>query len=160
MKVLELGCGDAPTLKDGWEHLDLRDLPHIKYVQSAVDLSNFDDDSFNMIVTKDMIEHLSWREVPKALSEWLRVAPIVEIETPNAIEVLNLLHSDYEPRWNKESDWQRFSRVLFGHQDYPENTHKCYFTVGWLEELLHEAGASFVKIITENPRSFRLRAYR
>lgn len=165
MRRLEIGCGDLQT--EGFEHLDSRDLPGVDHVQDCRDLSNFDDGTFGEIVAKDVIEHLSWWDVPKALAEWLRVlvpGGSLEVETPNALELVDLLLGTpgdaTARRWGTESDWQRFSRIAYGHQDYPENFHGCYFTAPWLTQLLLDAGASRVDPLTYDAFRFRLRAVR
>lgn len=164
MKALEIGCGTELTREPGWEHLDARDLPHVEHVQDARDLSNFADGSFDLVVAKDVIEHLPWRDVEPALAEWLRVVTFgghLEVETPNAAELVELITNPGDPllrRWGAESDWERFSRVAYGHQDYLENFHGCYFTPAWLEELLVKAGASAVEQVHCDLYRFRLRA--
>lgn len=166
MRVLEIGCGTTPTVADGWVHLDARELPHIEHVQSCVDLGNFADGSFDLIVAKDVIEHLSWRDVPKALREWWRVLDTnghLEVETPNAAELVDLIANPQSPglqRWRNETDWERFCRVTFGHQDYPENAHLSYFTKDWLVGLLIAAGFRDIDVVFENLLRFRLRATR
>lgn len=155
-RVLEIGAGGNPILDEGWEHLDARKLWHIEYVQDASDLSNFADDEFDRIVARDVIEHLGWRVIVHALSEWLRVAPVVEIETPDARELLRILlmpdHRDHR-RVAEESDWEMFNRICFGHQDYPENAHRSYFTPRWLEEQLYLAGAT--EVVTKYADGYR-----
>lgn len=162
MRALEIGCGLEQTA--GWEHLDARALPGIDHVQDARDLSTFDDESFDLVVAKDVIEHLPWRDVEPALTEWLRVVKLgghLEVETPNAEELAELItnpgSSDLR-RWKSESDWERFSRVAFGHQDYDQNFHGCYFTPRWLAELLVKAGARTIEYVHGDLFRFRLRA--
>lgn len=163
MKVLEIGCGDSPETADS-VRLDIRPVLHVTYLQSAVDLSNLESASFDRVLAKDVIEHIGWRDVPRALREWLRVlrpAGELEVETPNAFElamqILGVTDVDL-PRWKGEPDWQRFSRTAFGHQDYPQNAHLSYFTVPWLTGLLADAGAVKVDTLWSNVCRFRLRA--
>jgi ubiquinone/menaquinone biosynthesis C-methylase UbiE len=164
MRVLEIGPGNVPTIDDGWEHLDVRPLWHVEYVQSAVDLSNFEDGTFDKLVAQDVIEHLSWRDVPKALAEWVRVVAsggMLEVETPNAWELVRIVLNGQHPDLNRvgeESDWEMFCRVAYGHQDYPENTHLSYFTPEWLEDLLLVAGAASVRRMSDGLFRFRLEA--
>lgn len=157
MRQLELGVNRRI---DGWETLDVR--PGGTYRGSAVDLSRFEDDTFHRVVTSDMIEHLSWRDVPAALREWLRVLHPdgeLHIGTPNALELQWILMGRETPsHWNGEQRWEQFNRVAFGHQDYPENTHRSYWTSEWLEELLREAGAGEVWTIVYAIHWFQLGA--
>lgn len=161
---LEIGCGDNPIwdLPGEWHRLDSRPLPHIDYCQSAVDLSNIPDATYEMVVARDVIEHLGWREIPAALKEWLRVlvpGGALHVETPNAYELALILMGREEGRkYRNESDFEQFNRVMFGHQDYPENTHKSYFTPTWLKRLLREAGARSVSTLVEDDYRFALEA--
>jgi predicted SAM-dependent methyltransferase len=162
MRVLELGCGDTPTIKDGYEHLDSRKLPHIEYVQDASDLSNFKEGEFDKVTSRDLIEHISWRKIPETLSEWVRVLKtggILEIETPNAYEVVEMLLNPYRAGLNRhmhESDFVMFNRTLFGHQDYEGNFHNSYFTEAWLRILLMEVGLKDITIAEESLGRFRM----
>lgn len=163
MSVLEIGPGDHPEVP-GSMRLDIRpDVPDVTWVQSAVDLSNLDA-TFDRVLARDVVEHLPWRDVPKALSEWLRVTAktgCLEVETPNAFELADLIAKPGKPhlqRWEHESDWARFCRVAFGHQDYPGNFHASYFTPQWLTDLLYQAGAEEVEEVFVTPLRFRLRA--
>lgn len=163
MRVLEIGCGDRPEV-DGSERLDARSDVGATYVQSALDLSNLESDSFDRVLARDVVEHLGWRDVPKALSEWLRVVKpggTLEVETPNALEVALQVVAADDPllrRHKGESDWERFCRTAFGHQDYPENAHRAYFTRRWLAELLEQAGAATVETLDYSLERFRLAA--
>lgn len=163
MRVLEIGAGHNPITEPGWEHMDLRPLDHIEHVQDASDLGAFADDSFDRIVARDVIEHISWRKVRFALQEWLRVAPVVLIETPDANELEQILrYPDHREgrRLHGESPFEHFNRVCFGHQDYPENAHLSYFTPDWLEELLRVAGATEVETKYADGYRFVLEARR
>ncbi len=143
-----MGAGEAPRLP-GTVTLDLRDLPGIEVVADARDLSQFDDGYFDEIHTRDMVEHLPYRDVPDAIEEWLRVlAPAgrLVVETPDArYAAILALGIDAITRLSGESDWMHFNRVMFGHQDYPENHHHSYWTPEWLREILLDSGATRVE---------------
>lgn len=157
MRRLELGTTSAH--EPGWETLDLRGGT---YRQSAVDLSNFHDNCFERVVSTDLIEHIPWRDIPAALREWIRVLHPhgeLHIQTPNAHELAAILAGEpTNSHVQGESPWQQFCRVAFGHQDYPENAHRSYFTPEWLTALLYEAGAREVWVIYQNVERFQLGA--
>lgn len=156
MRRIELGA--IQPQESGWETLDLRE--GATHVQSATDLSNFPNDTFDRINTTDMIEHIGWREVRGALREWLRVLKPggeLHIQTPNADEMYHLLLGRAtETRQGDETEWEHFCRVAYGHQDYPENSHRSYFNPQWLKQLLYEAGAKKVWVIYEELTRFQV----
>jgi predicted SAM-dependent methyltransferase len=148
--ILEIGPGTEPCYPNAVK-LDARALPGIRYVQDARDLSNIPDCSFWRVASRNCIEHIGWPDTLSTLKEWLRVVMIggtLEVETTNAEEFIPLLQGEHTlTMWHaKEPIWQHFNRVAYGHQDYPENTHKSYFTPEWLAELMTEAGALDVEI--------------
>lgn len=164
MKKLELGCGENKGRGIGWEYLDSRPLEHVDYVQDARDLSNFDSDTYDKVLSENLIEHIPWREVVPTLKEWLRIVKpggVLEIATPNAHELAAQITDPDNvllKRWENESDWERFSRTAFGHQDYEGNFHTTYFTKEWLEGLLKKAGARHTNLIEETLENIRMEA--
>lgn len=159
---LELGCGSLQT--EGFIHLDVRELDGVDVVRDAADLTCWADNTFSVIKARDLIDHFSWRDVPKVLREWLRVLQpggYLELEQDNANHLVELIANPGSRglwRLENETDWERFSRIAYGHQDYPENTHRTYFTPPWLTGLLYEAGAATVETMDANVFRFRLRA--
>jgi SAM-dependent methyltransferase len=172
---LNLGCGPDPL--DGWDNLDVDPgIEGLAYCQSAVDLANIPTSTYDCVQARDIIEHLSWRDVRPALAEWLRVLKPggeLSIETPSARE-LGLILSDPDnpilPRWEllydasgeyvggdrNTFDW--FNRVAYGHQDRPGYYHACYFTEEWLRELLVEAGAIEIETVFSDVLRFKLKS--
>lgn len=161
---LDIGCGDNPVwdLPGEWHRLDARPLPGLTYCQDAADLSNIPADTYELIVARDVIEHIGWRDTSKALAEWRRVLKPggrIHIETPNAWELVGILHESpaaMAVRVQRESHFEQFNRTLFGHQDYPENSHKSYFTPRWLKGLMFSVGFSQVSTLVEDDRRFVL----
>ena len=160
MKILELGSGEG---NKKWDTLDVRKLKGLTYSQSAVDLSNIPDETYDKIMTNDMIEHISWSVIEKALSEWYRVLKTggtIEIETPSTEELKELLNNPktHLYRCGEESDFTYFSRVAYGEHNFLANHHASYFNPEWLEELLTQTGFKDIKIIWENICRFRMGA--
>lgn len=153
MRYLNVGSGAVDRKGDDWFHLDSREVSNVDFVQDALDTGNFQDESWNGIYSKDFIEHISWRDVEFLLKEWHRMlvpGGWVKISTPNAEQLASIILGapHQKTRCSGESDWMYFSRVAYGHQDYPENTHKCYFTPGWLSKIVEDAG--FHKVRSED----------
>ena len=118
-----------------WFHLDLRPLPHIEFVQDAQDLSNFPDDSFGLIESRNMIEHVGRWKVVAMLREWFRVlmpGGRAFLTVPSIIGAARRILAG-EWSWEQAQD-------IFGMQDYPENFHYTCWTEEWFWEILSEVG--------------------
>lgn len=164
MTGLIIGCGGIHPREGEWDCVDLRDLGHVKYVQDGADLSNIASEAYDRVIAQDVVEHIPWRHVPAALAHWVRVLKpggLLEVGTPNAAELVEQIRNPEASglsRWGNESDWQRFCRTAFGHQDYPGNFHACYFTPEWLTDLLQQTGAKDVHVADVSLERFRLEA--
>ena len=95
---LHLGCWkrDIP----GFTNVDIFDSPHIHYKQSVDDLSNFDDNSAELIYASHVLEYFDRQEAEKVLKEWYRVlAPsgalrVAVPEFPKLVEVYKKTNGD------------------------------------------------------------------
>lgn len=132
---LEIGAGDHPT--EGFEHLDIRKLPHIEYVHDARTLP-FPDNHLDEIRANDVLEHFGWRDARAVLKEWCRALKPggkIYIQCPNVEEICRLYLAK-----NRITNWEELSYWMFGGQDYPENTHKTGFDMPGLKGVLEECG--------------------
>jgi len=138
---LEIGAGEHPT--PGFEHLDIRRLPHIEYVQDARRLP-LPDRSVEEIRANDVLEHFPWREIRSVLKEWCRVlvpGGVIYVQCPNSEEICRLFVAR-----DRITDWEKFSYWMFGGQEYPENTHRAGFDMAGLKSVLNECGFEVDKI--------------
>lgn len=163
--VLEIGCGDFPIDKKNIL-LDIREseLVNINLVQPANDLSNIADESIDRIITKNCLEHISWRLTLETLKEWLRVLKPggeLDVQVPNVEHLRMILEDPWcYGRSGAESDFEFFCRVAFGHQDYSENSHLAYFSPRWLHELLSEAGFETIESFDVTDIHIRFKAFK
>lgn len=147
MRKLEIGAGDHP--QEGYEHLDMRQLPHVEYVCDARSLP-FSDGVYDEVFSNQVIEHFSWREVKAVLTEWLRVLKVggrLEIITPDFYHLWeNLItQRDLPPseKWmGGPIDSGFVAWVTGGAQDYSKNTHLAHYTYNWYQETLESLGCS------------------
>ena len=68
---LHLGCGKRNI--PGFTNIDICNLPHVHHRQDAADLSNFPDDSAELIYCSHMLEYIDRADASRALAEWWRV---------------------------------------------------------------------------------------
>tara|TARA_R100000008_G_scaffold40649_1_gene23322 strand:+ start:2991 stop:3533 length:543 start_codon:yes stop_codon:yes gene_type:complete len=71
MMRLHLGCGWRNFGKD-WIHIDAGTYEHLDY-HSITDLSQFDDDSIDLIYASHVVEYFDRDEFSEVLKEWHRV---------------------------------------------------------------------------------------
>jgi len=68
---LHLGCGWR-NFGEGWVHIDAGSYDHLDY-QSIVDLSQFEDNSVDLIYASHVVEYFDRQEFSEVLVEWRRV---------------------------------------------------------------------------------------
>jgi len=179
MRKLEIGSGNRPL--DNYEHLDIDPkCPHLEYV-APMDNIPVPDRTFDKVKSIHVIEHQSWRDSKKILSEWHRVlVPGGElyIATPNLKFIAEMFLDglaggdkwlkDYEIMCPEEQEhikiegvpnvakWANFK--IFSSTGDADKHLACYDVVS-LTKLLEEIG--FEKItIQSNEDSLVMRAYR
>lgn len=81
---VHLGCGEIDS--SGFINVDAIPWKHVHHVTDIKDLSMFKDEFCDLIYTCIVLEHMSWREIPKVLKEWrrvLRTGGVLRITVPD-----------------------------------------------------------------------------
>ncbi len=159
MLRVDLGCGDNKI--EGFDGLDLRPLPGVKYIADVRNLP-FDNASVDELAARHVIEHFTKDEAMDILREWRRVlkpgAPIT-IWCPNLLYIAE----QYLQLPDKEKNPERKYHLLgwlYGEQNYPGNYH--YFAYDWwlLSEFLLKAGFERIDPIHDiHSQNLCVRAY-
>jgi predicted SAM-dependent methyltransferase len=131
---LHLGCGDINHPK--FVNIDGRPAPHIHYVQSLDNLSQFSNESVDLIYASHCLEHFPHAKVPEVLEEWHRVLKtggILRLSVPDFDRLLLAY---------QESNQDIYSILpgVMGGQDYSYNFHMVIFNQAFLRSLLKETG--------------------
>lgn len=150
-KVLELGGGSTPRIRP---NCDVRPGPNVDIVADFNDRLPFSDDEFDGIFSSFAIEHVSWVNVPKFLSDIFRLLK------PGGTFICILPNTQAQMGWiiNNPNGWddkgpfEACSEVLYGSQDYPENSHKAYFSPGVVDILFRGAGFTDLEILPYGER--------
>jgi SAM-dependent methyltransferase len=161
---LNVGCG-ASVFK-GCVNIDKRVL---RGVDLVVDLEGgylpFPDMFFKVVYAFDVLEHISWRALPKLLAEVKRVLNcggrfIIRVPDIERIAMM-VLNRDYprivHPDVGEFNEYMLISYFIYGGQEYPEDTHKSGFTMTALRELINTTGFKVVEVRdahTEHPNIF------
>ena len=142
-KVLEVGGGDRPYFRP---NLDCRQLPTVDIIADLNEPWPVDSGIYNGVFGMYILEHISWRRVRQFISELNRVlqpAGMAVMITANLLEQARKIVQT--PEWD-----EGFACMIFGDNDYPENTHRCGFSPSYAIKLFREAGFHEVTIF-EHP---------
>lgn len=149
-KVLEIGGGDSPLRDDSGKrmtfNMDVMPGPNVDLVY---DISKtpwpFETDSFDGVVGKYCLEHLSWHDIEKAIDEIHRILRHNGkgyFFLPNTLEQAKRIVNEGINKGTIE--------LIFGSQEFPDHggVHKTGFSPDYAKELFNKAGFSFVKILS------------
>lgn len=130
VKKIDIGAGSR--ISPEYVHIDTRDLDHIEIICTAHSLP-IPDGILDEVYSRHTLEHFADREISKILSEWSRVLK------PGGRLVLNYPDFDKYTRWFESKQnlpIEEKSRLIYGEQDYPENTHRCALNYVKVETML------------------------
>jgi predicted SAM-dependent methyltransferase len=136
---IHLGCGMVND--PGFINVDFLPLNHVHYVHDVKDLSFFSDNFADLIYACHVLEHVSYREIPKVLNEWRRVVKqggVLRLSVPD----FNKLLSVYSTEKNNITS---IIEPLMGGQDYPFNFHRAIFNKQYLTDMLLNAGFTDIR---------------
>ena len=142
-KVLEVGGGDRPNFRP---NLDIRPSPTVDIVADLNQPWPVGNEIYDGVFGMYIIEHISWRKVRQFIAETHRVlkpSGVAVMITANLFEQAKKLVET--PEWD-----DNLVCMIFGDNDYSENTHRCGFSPAYAIKLFREAGFHEVTIF-EHP---------
>jgi len=140
---LHLGCGNI-HLK-GFCNVDILPTIAVDVVSDISKLSNFKNDSIELIYACHVLEHFSHDEAAKVLNRWFEVIKAggeLRISVPDIDRIVKIY----------SKNWQHFQTpgntpwigLLYGGQGDPYDFHKTGFNFCWMKYLLE--GIGFVDV--------------
>lgn len=143
--TIEFGGGDNPQFHP---NLDVRPGPGVDIVANLEEPLPIPDAEYDEAVCNYALEHLSWRKARGFLKEVARILKPggnFTVITANLKEQARVIANR---NWGDPSDEFYESRLIFGDQNYSDNSHKCGFSpelaVRWFK------GAGFGTIAVES----------
>lgn len=135
MRTIELGGGNNPQFRPNY------DIRNLQNVDRVIDLNGplpIPDNSYELVYSRYFIEHISYRNVDNILQEMYRIlvpGGNLLIITSNLLEQARVLVSNPTDKWCDE-----FIGMIYGGQDYEENSHKCGFSPEYITRILKNIG--------------------
>ena len=151
-KVIELGGGAHPFFRPNVDVRICMDAEGKATVDFAADFNNplpIANDEWDVVFTRYAIEHISWRNIRSFILEVARIikpggrAIVITANTEAQIEWIQ----NHPDGWDGHGPFDSCSSIIFGDQDYPDNSHRCYMNLRFMADLLDKAG--FRKIIVQ-----------
>jgi len=160
---LNLGCG--LDKRQAYDNIDFRKSikPDLLADLEKTYLRMFKEESVDEILMKDFLEHLSWRVIEAFLRDCWRVLKRggrVWIQTPNLEAILKRVVLDPDYKFGNLPGWKAISFWIYGEQNYPENLHKCGFTILTLKKLLKEVGFKVDEAKSNSGSNMIIRAHK
>lgn len=140
---LNLGCGR--DILEGFLNLDLyADTPEV--IAMDIRKLDFDDNTVDQILARDVLEHFSFREINRVLKEWARVLKPggeIIIRSPS----LELQAKAYlDGKWNADVA----SYMIFGGQTSPGDFHHIAFDQESITRHLKNVNLEIVDYLKED----------
>lgn len=102
MNKLNLGCGH--DVRNGWINLDSSELPNVDVVHNIEKLPlPFENDSFDQILAKDILEHVEYTDVLRDLHRILRKGGTLTIQVPHFTSVDNYIDPTHKKRFSVQT---------------------------------------------------------
>lgn len=138
MIKLCLGAGKIPM--KGYTNIDIRKTHHIDIVHDISNMKEiYSNNSIDEIMAIDVLEHIGRRKWKRTLQDWvdlLKEGGVLKLRVPD-IEKLNLWVSNSNYDYNT---FNRYIQLVFGDQDFPENSHLIGFIQKHLVKDLEDMG--------------------
>lgn len=141
MKKINMGCGWR-DFGPSWIHIDSGDYSHLDYL-SVIDLSQFEDDSIDLIYASHVVEYFDREQVIPLLAEWRRILKpdgTLRIAVPNFENISKLYCEGKYPLDN-------FVGLLYGRMPMGSETiyHKTVYDFNSLKSVLEASSYKNVR---------------
>lgn len=131
--VIELGGGTKPYFRP---NLDVRAAENVDIVADFNKPLPIEDNQYDGIFSSFCIEHISWRKVFSFLKECYRI-----VKPGNKVVFLTANTEEQIKHVQNHDEWEdECSKIIFGDQDYDENTHRNSLCPKYAIKLCVDAG--------------------
>jgi len=136
---VHIGCGELND--DRFINVDARAMPHVHYVTEYIDLTQFSQNSIDLIYACHIMEHISHRKLAKTLSAWyshLKPGGVLRISIPDFDKIIEIYN-------DQQKNVHSIKNALLGGQEYGFNYHFSIFNKEYITNILIECGFSDIR---------------
>jgi SAM-dependent methyltransferase len=172
-RKLEIGTGNYRI--SGFETLNIASSFHVDYILDASKKLPFKDESFSLIYTSHIVEHLPWFKLEEILTEWYRIIEkdgMLEIFVPDGLKICKAFVDAEEGNDSSYTldGWYKFNESkdpciwangrIFSYGDgtvnkMSPNWHMSLFSERFLTQLLKNIGfRKIVKLTNKETRGY------
>lgn len=139
-KIIELGGGTRPYFRP---NLDVRKAENVDIVADFNEPLPIENEEYDGVFSSYCIEHISWRKVKQFLKEVHRILK------PGGKAVFITANTERQMQWVLDHDeWDdECSCIIFGDQDYADNTHRNSLNPKYAIKLCGDAGFENVLVV-------------
>lgn len=139
-KIIELGGGTRPYFRP---NLDVRKAENVDIVANFHEPLPVPDNEYDGVFSSYCIEHISWRKLRFFINECYRILK------DNGKAVFITANTEQQMKWVLDHDeWDdNCSCIIFGDQDYDDNTHKNSLNPKYAIKLFSEAGFKNIIVV-------------
>lgn len=146
-RILELGGGDNPVRSPDGQIVadvlvDVRQGQHTSFTQSLEEPLKLSSNEFDAVLSVFCFEHISYPKVPQLIAETFRVLKPggrALVIVPNTEAQMRYILN--KPEWDDDE-----SCMIFGQQDYPENSHRTAWSPKTATKWFSQAGFANIRI--------------
>lgn len=157
-RKLEIGAGNKRI--DGFETLDVVGNTNVDYVWDASKPLPFLSNTFDLVYSSHILEHIPWYYTEKVLHEWVRILKFggqLEIWVPDGLKICKvLMDAEFERIETIPDEWTVKNpqknpfiwvagRLFWGANPGYPSWHQALFTPRHLKELFINAGLKDVE---------------
>jgi len=157
MQYLKLNLGSGDKILEGYHNIDIRNLSGLTVVADVEELP-YKNGTVVEILALDVFEHISYHRSKSLLKHWvslLKPGGKLIIQAPCLDNIIT-----YFMNSKTAQDIEVGIAVIFGGQDYKENTHFTVAQSKLMESYLRESGITGCIQCTDNGTNRIWEAYR
>ena len=137
-RYLHIGCGNN-ILPKPFENLDVRGIEGVDHISEAFPLTQFKDETFDLVYASHLLEHYPRNKVELVVKEWTRILKVdgmLRLSVPSFENIVKI--------YQETGKLENVIGPVVGGQTYDYEFHYCIFDKRTLTDLMKRCGLTAV----------------